>query len=100
MHIPQIEPVTNLSKNYKVIFAKLSNGPVILAMRSRPAAVLLSVSDYEKMVTRLEQFELLAEAKRNLARAEANPSTVISHDELKRLLLEQCAQGTPAYVGD
>jgi PHD/YefM family antitoxin component YafN of YafNO toxin-antitoxin module len=54
MHIPQIEPVTNLSKAYKLIFAKLDNGPVILAMRSRPAAVLLSVSDYEKLVTRLK----------------------------------------------
>ena len=100
MHIPQIEPVTNLSKDYKVIFAKLSNGPVILATRSRPSAVLLSVSDYEKLVTRLEQFELLAEAKRNLDKAEADPSTVISHDELKRLLLEKRAQGAPAHVGN
>jgi PHD/YefM family antitoxin component YafN of YafNO toxin-antitoxin module len=100
MHIPQIEPVTNLSKDYKTIFAKLNDGPVILAMRSRPAAVLLSVSDYEKMVTRLEQFELLAEAKRNLARADADPSTVISHDELKRLLLEKRTHGALAYVGD
>ena len=100
MHIPQIEPVTNLSKDYKLIFAKLDNGPVILAMRSRPAAVLLSVSDYEKLVTRVEQFELLAEAKRNLARADANSSTVISHDELKRLLLEKRAQGAPAHVGN
>jgi len=91
MHIPQIEPVTTLSKDYKGVFSKLANGPVILAMRSRPAAVLLSITDYENMVTRLENFELLAEAKRNLARAEANPSTVMSHDELKRLMIEKRA---------
>jgi hypothetical protein len=73
MHIPQIEPVTTLSKDYKGVFSKLNNGPVVLAMRSRP--------------------------KRNLARAEADPSSVIAHDELKRILLEQRSQGTPAHVG-
>lgn len=92
MHIPQIEPVTSLSKDYRAIFSKLDNGPVILAMRSRPTAVLLSVSDYEKLMTRLEHFELVAEAKRNLAKADANPSTVTSHDELKRMLLEKRTQ--------
>jgi PHD/YefM family antitoxin component YafN of YafNO toxin-antitoxin module len=98
MYLPQIEPVTTLSKDYKSIFSKLNKGPVVLAMRSRPAAVLLSVGDYEKMVTRLEQLELLLEAKRNLARAEAEPSTVIFHDELKQLLLEKRSQGTATRV--
>jgi hypothetical protein len=37
-------------------------------------------------------FELLAEAKRNLARAESDPTTMISHDELKRLLVEKRGQ--------
>jgi PHD/YefM family antitoxin component YafN of YafNO toxin-antitoxin module len=98
MRIPQIEPVTTLSKDYKTVFSKLDRGPVILAMRSRPAAVLLSVNEYETMMTRLEQLELLLVARRNLARAAANPSTVISHDELKRLLLEKRKQGA-AHVG-
>lgn len=89
MHIPQIEPVTSLSKDYKAVFSKLENGPVVLAMRSRPAAVLLSVSDYEALMTRLDHFELLTEAKRNLEKADTEPSTVISHDELKRLLLQK-----------
>jgi hypothetical protein len=42
----------------------------------------------------------LSEAKRNLARAEADPSTVISHDELKRLLIEKRTQETSGHVGD
>jgi PHD/YefM family antitoxin component YafN of YafNO toxin-antitoxin module len=99
LHVPQIEPVTTLSKDYKAIFSKLNKGPVVLAMRSRPAAVLLSVDDYERMVTRLEQLELFLEAKRNLARAEAEPSTVISHNELKQLLLEKRNQGKAPRVG-
>lgn len=49
----------------------------------------VSVSDDEKMIRCLKQLELLVEAKRNLARAEANPATVISHDELKRLMIEK-----------
>ena len=61
MNMPQIEPVTTLSRDYKTIFDKLKDGPVFLAQRSRPAAVLLSVSDYEEMLKRLEYLEDLAE---------------------------------------
>lgn len=91
MRIPQIEPVTTLSKDYRTVFDKLANGPVVLAMRSRAAAVLLSVEEYEDMVSRLERFELIAAAKHNLAKAKADPSTLTSHDELKRLMLEKQA---------
>lgn len=35
------------------------------------------------------ELALLAEAKRNLAKADAQPWTVTAHDELKRLLLEK-----------
>jgi len=59
--MPQIEPVTNLSRDYREIFNKLADGPVFLAQRSRPAAVLLSVDDYKAMVARLEYLEDLAE---------------------------------------
>jgi PHD/YefM family antitoxin component YafN of YafNO toxin-antitoxin module len=89
MNIPQIEPITTMAKDHKAVLAMLHSGPVILAQRSRPAAVLLSISDYEKMMTRLQHLELLAEARRNLARAEVEPATLISHDDLKRLLTEQ-----------
>jgi PHD/YefM family antitoxin component YafN of YafNO toxin-antitoxin module len=86
MNMPQIEPVTGLSRDYKMIFAKLEKGPVFLAQRSKPAAVLLSVRDYEQMVERLKQLELLVEAKRILAEMERDPSSVVSLDELKRQL--------------
>ncbi len=59
---------------------------VILSEQNRPAAVLLSVSEYEKMSTRLDHLELLREAKRNLAKAALHPDTTISHDDLKQLL--------------
>jgi PHD/YefM family antitoxin component YafN of YafNO toxin-antitoxin module len=61
MGIPQIEPVTSLSRDYRAVFGKLEEGPVFLAQRSRPAAVLLSVGDYKEMLDRLEYLEDLAE---------------------------------------
>ena len=82
--VPQIESVTGLSRDYKVIFAKLEKGPVFLAQRSKPAAVLLSVRDYEKMVDRLKELELLVEAKRILAEMEADPAKVVPLEEVKR----------------
>jgi DNA-binding transcriptional regulator/RsmH inhibitor MraZ len=61
----------------------------MLDIQGEPMHILLSVSDWEKTVAHLEQLALLEEAKRNLARAEANPGTVMSHDELKRLMIEK-----------
>jgi prevent-host-death family protein len=61
MGVPQIEPVTSLSRDYRTVFSKLEEGPVFLAQRSRPAAVLLSVSDYKDLLDRLEDLEDLAE---------------------------------------
>lgn len=92
MRIPQIEPVTSLANNTKDIFAKLADGPVILSEQNRPAAVLLSVSEYEKMSTRLHHLELLREAKRNLAKAAVHPDTTIAHDDLKQMLNAQRAR--------
>ena len=49
--------------------------------------MLLSVGDYEKMVIRLEQFELLAEAKRINAEMDATPSKEIPWEEVKARLM-------------
>jgi len=100
MRIPQIEPMTSLVSDYKDFISKLTNGPVILSEQNRPAAVLLSVSEYEKMATRLGQFELLREAKRNLAKAELHPDSVIAHDDLKQLLGRQRTREVTGHVED
>jgi len=86
LNMPQIEPVTGLSRDYKTIFAKLAKGPVFLAQRSKPAAVLLSVGEYEKMINRLKQLELLLEGKRILAEMASDPVNVVSLAELKQKL--------------
>lgn len=86
MNMPQIEAVTGLSRDYRTIFAKLAKGPVFLAQRSRPTAVLLSVADYEKLLDRLSRLELLAEAHRISAEMDSAPAKVTSHEELRRQL--------------
>lgn len=86
MNMPQIEAVTGLSRDYRTIFAKLAKGPVFLAQRSRPTAVLLSVADYEKLLDRLNRLELLAEAHRISAEMDSDPAKVTSHEELRRQL--------------
>jgi hypothetical protein len=41
MQTPQIEPVTSMVKDHKAVLAMLKAGPIFLAQRSRPAAVLV-----------------------------------------------------------
>ncbi len=61
MKIPQIEPVTSMQRDHKGLLEKLTNGPVFLTLYSKPTAVLLSASDYEKLLERLEYLEDLAD---------------------------------------
>lgn len=49
MVLPQIESVTTLARDFKAVLAKLPHGPVFIAQRSEPAAVVLSVGDYERL---------------------------------------------------
>ena len=86
MNVPQIEPITRLSRDHRAVLNKLKTGPVFLAQRSTPAAVLLSVSDYETMVKRLQKLELMAEARRKADALDANPAQEIEWEETKRKL--------------
>ncbi len=50
MAVSQFIPVTTLLRDHLSVLGKLINGPVVLASRSKPAAILLSVGDYEKLL--------------------------------------------------
>jgi prevent-host-death family protein len=89
MNMPQIEPVTKLSRDYKGIFAKLQRGPVFLAQRSQPAAVLLSVREYEQLVDRVKHLEILIEGKRILSEMASDPAKVVSLAEVKRRIAQK-----------
>lgn len=47
--VQQIEPITQIQKAPTEVLARLVNGPIILAQRSRPAAVLVSVELWDKI---------------------------------------------------
>lgn len=69
-HIPQIVPISEMKLNQPEVLEKLNVGPVILASRSKATAVLVSVEQWERMVTYIEELEdALAVAKLKLADA-------------------------------
>lgn len=84
--LPQMASVTDLRNDYLTLFAKLNDGPIILAQRSKPAAVLVSPELWDTIARRLEQYELLAQADRIDAEMEADPTKIVTHEELKRRL--------------
>lgn len=55
--IPQIVPISDLRIRHGEVLSKLDKGPVVLAQRSRPAAVLVSVEDWDKTIQRLSELE-------------------------------------------
>lgn len=69
---PQMEPVSTLIRDHKAVFAKLANGPVWLAARSRPTAVLVAVEEWDQIAARLEELQDIVdilEAKLELAQS-------------------------------
>lgn len=64
---PQIEPVSNLARDYRSMFAKLKAGPVFLAQRSKPAAVLVSVDEWTATANELARLRRMVEFDRQLA---------------------------------
>ncbi|MCB0111420.1 MAG: type II toxin-antitoxin system Phd/YefM family antitoxin [Caldilineaceae bacterium] len=68
--VPQIVPISEMKLNQPEVMEKLEAGPVILANRSRAAAVLVSVEQWDRMVTYIEDLEdALDVAKLKLADA-------------------------------
>ena len=55
--IQQIEPISSMQMHPTEMLVKLANGPIVLAQRSKPAAVLVSVEAWDQMVTAHEQLQ-------------------------------------------
>ena len=80
--IQQIVPISHLRTAQDEILAMMDEAPVVLAQRSKPRAVLVSVTDWDataaQMQTlkrRLARLEGYIEAKRNLEQMKADPSS-------------------------
>ena len=88
---PQIEPVSILVRDYLTVFAKLKDGPVFLAQRSKPAAVLVSVEQWTATAKRLAELEGQMEALRVAGLIDRGEMGTIKHDDLVRLIAEKRA---------
>jgi PHD/YefM family antitoxin component YafN of YafNO toxin-antitoxin module len=70
-HVPQIVPVSELRMQHVRVFSLLDRGPVILAQRSRPAAVLVSLNDWDRMADELSRLRRIIEGDRQFAEMRA-----------------------------
>ena len=50
----QFEPITTIQRNPQKVLAMLANGPVILANRSKPAAILVSFDLWDRLIEQVE----------------------------------------------
>ena len=67
--IPQIVPISDLRQGAAALLKKVreSRDPVVVTQRGRPAAVLLSVEEFERRERDLEILRLLAQGEKEIA---------------------------------
>ncbi len=84
--------VSNFRNNYKEVLHQVQGGPVLLLQSSQVAAVLLAPEEWNHIAARLQKLqdlELLLEAKARNAEMDRDPSTIVTHEELKQKLAEK-----------
>jgi prevent-host-death family protein len=82
--MPDVVPVSRLRAHHKQIFNQITKGPVILAQRSRPAAVLVSVGDWNAREKRLEILEARLKYLEMKQQYAENPPKLVSFDEIEK----------------
>jgi prevent-host-death family protein len=67
--IPQIVPISDLRQGAAALLKKVreSRDPIVVTQRGRPAAVLLSVEEFERRERDLEILRLLAQGEKEIA---------------------------------
>ena len=95
MHpVPQIAPVSDMHHKQNQVFAMMEKAPVILAQRSRPRAVLVSIEQWNQMVEELRRTRLLMKAKTVYERNDQSDSWV----EFEALLTQLAQHHDPALI--
>ncbi|MEM7536221.1 MAG: hypothetical protein AAF639_28820 [Chloroflexota bacterium] len=75
--IPQIEPITTMARDHTALISKLDNGPVILAHRSKPAAVLVSINEWNQIADELARLRRAFLAEQRSKEMDENPALEI-----------------------
>ena len=74
--IPKILPLSDLRIRQGEVLDGLAEGPVILAQRGRPAAILVSIARWNQLIERLELLEDSLDAAEIRARIAAGEEKV------------------------
>lgn len=75
--IPDIRPFSDMRVRQSELVEKLSDGPIVLAQRGRPAAVLVSLEMWNSLIKRLEDLDdALA-----VMEARQNPEPAVDFDD-------------------
>jgi len=77
---PQIVPISELRQSHRAVLQQLENGPVYLAQRSRPAAVLLSTEQWDRIATRMEDLETMVDILQSRLEAATGEATYVDID--------------------
>lgn len=88
--LPQIIPISDIRIRHGEVLGKLENGPVILAQRSRPAAVLVSVEEWDKIAQRMSDLEERELLRQRLRAAHAEPD--VSFNDFMQDISAQVAE--------
>jgi prevent-host-death family protein len=80
--IPQMVSVSDLKNHHLEVIAKLRQGPVLLASRNQPTAVLLSPEQWNEIVDLLEDWDELMIARERMNEAEKDPEVMRPIEEL------------------
>jgi prevent-host-death family protein len=69
--VQQIVPISDMKLKHAQVLGLLSKGPVVLAQRSKPAAVLVSVAQWDAQADELARLRRIVEYDRQFAEMDA-----------------------------
>jgi prevent-host-death family protein len=82
--LPQTAPISDLRTRQTEILHMAESDPVVLMSRSKPAAVLLSPSQWDALVERMEELEWRETIRLRAIAAQQSPD--LSYDEFMKEL--------------
>lgn len=84
-----IRPLSEFRKNAASFIERIQKQKrsIVLTQHGKSAAVLVDVSEYQRMIDKLDMMEDLLEAERQIARGE-----VYTHEEAKKRIKENLAK--------
>ena len=84
--MPRIVPVSELRNHHKQVFAMAATEPVILAQHSKPAVVLVSITQWDQMARRMAELEEYMMTQSRLR--EMTADNVMTQEQFDRQLVE------------